>query len=121
VGDRPDVYGVACKRVDCRARTSPFNRRREIKAALAALLDAVDVRWLVVSFSNEGYIAKDDMIELLSVHGEPSVREVAYNRYVGAKIGIYNPKGEKVGRISHLDNVEYVFTVDRRAAGRRAS
>jgi adenine-specific DNA-methyltransferase len=49
------------------------------------------------------------------------VRELAYNRYVGAKIGIYNLRGEKVGRVGHLENVEYVFTVDRRAAGRRAS
>ena len=30
-------------------------------------------------------------------------------RYVGAQIGIYNPAGEKVGKVSHLRNVEYVF------------
>ena len=29
-------------------------------------------------------------------------------RYVGAQIGIHNPKGEKVGTVSHLRNVEYV-------------
>jgi adenine-specific DNA-methyltransferase len=119
--DRPEVYGIACKRVDCRARTSPFNRRREIKAAMTELVEAVDARWIVVSFNNEGYISKDEMIELLARHGEVDVRELAYNRYVGAKIGIYNLRGEKVGRVGHLENVEYVFTVDRRAAGRRAS
>ena len=32
-----------------------------------------------------------------------------YPRYVGARIGIYNPRGEKVGRISHLRNREYVY------------
>ncbi|HET6583366.1 MAG TPA: DNA adenine methylase [Nannocystaceae bacterium] len=119
--DRPEVYGIACKRVDCRERRSPFNRRREIHGALRALVEAIDARWLVVSFSNEGYIAKDDMVELLSAHGDVTVQDVAYNRYVGAKIGIYNPRGEKVGRIGHLDNVEHVFTVDRLAKGRRAS
>jgi len=119
--DRPEVYGIACKRVDCRARTSPFNRRREIKQAMADLVEAVDARWIVVSFNNEGYISKDEMIELLARHGDVDVRELAYNRYVGAKIGIYNLRGEKVGRVGHLENVEYVFTVDRRAAGRRAS
>jgi adenine-specific DNA-methyltransferase len=113
--DRPAVYGVACKRIDCRERTSPFNRRREIKGAMAALIAAIDARWLVVSFSNEGYISRDEMIELLEREGEVTVREVAHNRYVGAKIGIYNLRGEKVGRVGHLDNVEYVFTVDRRA------
>jgi adenine-specific DNA-methyltransferase len=119
--DRPEVYGIACKRVDCRERTSPFNRRREIHGAVRALIDAIDARWLVVSFSNEGYIAKDEMIELLSAHGDVTVQDVAYNRYVGAKIGIYNPRGKKVGRVGHLENVEHVFTVDRLARGRRAS
>ncbi len=119
--DRPEVYGIACKRVDCRERTSPFNRRREIKAAMAELVEAVDARWIVVSFNNEGYISKDEMIELLARHGDVDVRALAYNRYVGAKIGIYNLRGEKVGRVGHLENVEYVFTVERRAAGRRAS
>jgi adenine-specific DNA-methyltransferase len=27
-------------------------------------------------------------------------------RYVGAQIGIHNPKGERVGRVSHLRNTE---------------
>jgi len=30
-------------------------------------------------------------------------------RYVGAQIGIYNPDGEKVGKVSHLSNKEYLF------------
>jgi adenine-specific DNA-methyltransferase len=30
---------------------------------------------------------------------------------VGARIGIYNPSGEKVGRISHTDNKELLFVV----------
>ena len=30
-------------------------------------------------------------------------------RYVGAQIGIHNPAGEKVGTVSHLRNIEYVF------------
>ena len=39
-----------------------------------------------------------------------AVRTLAFEskRYVGAQIGIHNPRGEKVGRVSHLHNVEYV-------------
>jgi adenine-specific DNA-methyltransferase len=39
-----------------------------------------------------------------------AVRTLAFDsrRYVGAQIGIHNPKGEKVGTVSHLRNVEYV-------------
>ncbi|MBC8068054.1 MAG: DNA adenine methylase [Deltaproteobacteria bacterium] len=119
--DRPEVYGVACKRVDVRERPSPFNRKREIVGALRELLDALDVRHIVVSFSNEGHIARDEMTELLSAHGEVGVREIVHPRYVGARIGIYNPRGQKVGKIGHLENVEYLFTVQRTATRRRAS
>ncbi len=34
---------------------------------------------------------------------------IGYPRYVGARIGIYNPRGERVGKISHLRNREYLF------------
>ena len=30
-------------------------------------------------------------------------------RYVGAQIGIHSPSGKKVGTVSRLRNVEYVF------------
>jgi adenine-specific DNA-methyltransferase len=119
--DHPEVYGVACKRVDVRERASPFNRKREIVKALRELLDALDVRHLMLSFSNEGHIGREQMIELLAAHGEVTVQEIAHPRYVGARIGIYNPRGEKVGKIGHLDNVEYLFTVQRDASRRRAS
>jgi len=28
---------------------------------------------------------------------------------VGAQIGIYNPEGTKVGKVTHLRNLEYLF------------
>jgi adenine-specific DNA-methyltransferase len=36
-------------------------------------------------------------------------------RYVGARIGIHNPGGVKVGRVSHLRNTEYVVVAGDRA------
>ena len=63
-----------------------------------------------VSFSNEGYFAHDDIVTLLeSVAGEVAVVPVHSRRYVGAQIGIHNPLGQKVGRVSHLTNQEYLF------------
>jgi len=32
-----------------------------------------------------------------------------YRRYVGAKIGIHDKTGKKVGKVSHLRNLEYLF------------
>ena len=111
--DAPDVYGVACKRMDCKERKSPFNSRPGIAPAMAQLMDSIDARYVVVSFNNEGYIARQDMEALLRGFGEVQVQAIEYDRYVGAKIGIYNPSGQKVGRISHLKNVEHLFTVRR--------
>jgi adenine-specific DNA-methyltransferase len=37
--------------------------------------------------------------------------EVDSKRYVGAQIGIHNPRGERVGRVSHLRNTEVLFVV----------
>jgi adenine-specific DNA-methyltransferase len=46
---------------------------------------------------------------MLGERGEVRVLEHDYQRYVGAKIGIYNPQGEKVGKVGRLRNVEYLF------------
>lgn len=109
--DAPEAYGIARKRVDCRTRRSPFNSKPRIAGAMKDLLGALDVRHLVVSFNNEGYIARDEMVELLSTRGEVQVLARDHKRYVGAQIGIYNPAGSRVGEVSHLGNTEYVFVV----------
>jgi adenine-specific DNA-methyltransferase len=46
--DKPEVYGVANKRIDVRERGSRFNRRGEIGQALAELIDTVRARTLIV-------------------------------------------------------------------------
>ena len=109
--DKPEVYGVACKRVDCKKNKSPFNSKKTIHAVMKEVIDALDVRYLLVSFNNEGYIAKEEMEEMLSSRGVVKTVEVDYKRYVGAQIGIYNPQGEKVGKVSHLRNKEYLYLV----------
>lgn len=114
--DKPEVYGIACKRIDCKERRSDFNSKRRIHQALGALLERLRARYVVLSLSNEGYVQRDQVMAMLEPLGEVTVHETSYDRYVGARIGIYNPKGEKVGRVSHLKNVEYLFVLQRRAA-----
>jgi len=109
--DAPEAYGVACKRIDVRERKSPYNSKRAIHSAMTDLVGVIDAGALVVSYSNEGYISRDDMVQLLSSRGDVFVREVGYRRYVGAQIGVHNPKGERVGTTSHLRNTEYLFVV----------
>ena len=111
--DKPEVYGTACKRVDCRERTSEFNSRNTAFAAFKQVLERTRAKLLVVSFSNEGYHNFEDIHRLLRGLGEVVAIEVDFKRYVGAQIGIYNPSGDKVGQVSHLRNKEFLFVVGR--------
>lgn len=110
--DKPEVYGIACKRVDVKSRKSDFNLKPRFREALTRIVRQVRCRLLVVSFNNEGYIDRADMEALLAERGPVSVLATDYKRYVGAQIGIYNPSGKVVGEVSHLRNVEYLYIVD---------
>ena len=115
--DKPPVYGVACKRIDCKERRSVYNLRRRCAEAMKELLAAVRAPVLIVSFNDEGYLARTDLEAMLSAlwegRGKVTTLENDYKRYVGAQIGIYNPKGEKVGKVSHLRNREFLYVVSR--------
>jgi adenine-specific DNA-methyltransferase len=107
--DAPDHYGVACKRVDCRTRKSAYNRRSEALPALADLIERCAATWLVVSFSNEGFHRPEEIEALLARRGVVGAVAVPRPRYVGAKIGIHDPSGRRVGTVSHLENTEHLF------------
>lgn len=109
--DRPEVYGVACKRIDCLTHHSPFNSRPRAADAFAAVIAASQAPYLVVSFSNEGYISRPQMESLLASRGHVTVISRRFPRYMGARIGIYSPLGEKVGQVSHLHNTEHLYIV----------
>jgi adenine-specific DNA-methyltransferase len=118
--DQPAVFGVARKRVDCKARRSDFNSKVHGRAALQRVVDGVRARHLVVSFNDEGFLAPDEIVAMLSARGFVWALGCDHPRYVGARIGIYNPKGEKVGTVSHVRNREFLFVVSGdRAVGRR--
>jgi len=109
--DKPEAYGVACKRVDVRQRKSEFNSRPKFLAAFKAMIAAVCAKFLVVSFSNEGFLSQQDAEEVLGARGKVLTLTHDFKRYVGAQIGIYNPQGEKVGKVSHLRNKEFLYVV----------
>jgi adenine-specific DNA-methyltransferase len=108
--DRPEHYGVACKRVDARDDTtkSPFNRKREMPGALRTTVESVDAEVVVVSYNDESWVTLDELCDMCAVHGDVVALAFDSKRYVGAQIGIHNPAGEKVGAVSHLRNQEYV-------------
>jgi adenine-specific DNA-methyltransferase len=111
--DEPEAYGVARKRIDSRddATKSVFNVKRAMPAALADLIRRARAEVVVVSYNDESWVTPDALTAMLRAAGHDEVRMLAIDskRYVGAQIGIFNPSGEKVGRVSRLRNVEYVF------------
>lgn len=107
--DRPEAYGVARKRVDCRTTRSPFNRRREAWDALRDLVGALPTPWIVASVSDEGFHAPAEVAALLAERGHVACLAVELPRYVGARIGIHNPAGERVGTVSHVRNLEHII------------
>lgn len=111
--DQPEVYGLAHKRADCKTNKSIFNSKPKFKDSLSQVLVRLKARYIVLSFSDEGFISQGDIENILSDLGALKTFSVDYKRYVGAQIGIYNHQGKKVGDVKKLHNKEYLYVVDR--------
>jgi adenine-specific DNA-methyltransferase len=115
--DKPEVYGLACKRVDVRERKSVFNRRPLFHDAFRDLIDAVRAARVAVSFSDEGFLNIDALRALLSRRGAVVEHAFTHRRYIGSQIGIFNPDGEKVGTPGPSKNKEYLFVIEQVTRG----
>jgi len=111
--DRPVAYGVARKRSDAREpeTKSRFNSKRLMPGALRELIDAVRAEVVVVSYNDEAWVSREELIEWLHGAGHEEVAVLSFDakRYVGAQIGIHDPQGRKVGAVGRLRNIEYIF------------
>ncbi len=121
--DAPEAYGVARKRVDARdpSTRSAFNSKKTMPAALASVVEAVDCDLLVLSYNDESWLELDELESMCASSGRRDVATLAFDstRYVGARIGIFDPSGRKVGRIGHLSNRELLVIAGKPAMVRR--
>ena len=123
--DAPEWYGTTRRRVDLRdaARSSVFNVRAEMPDALRGVLARVPAECVVLSHNDESWITRDELADMCSMHDQVRVLEFDAPRYVGARTGLYNPAGVKVGSPKRVRNIEYVVVagprgmVDRMVAG----
>jgi adenine-specific DNA-methyltransferase len=119
--DAPEAYGVARKRLDARdpSTRSVFNSKRTMPAALAAVVGSLDCELLVLSYNDEAWLSLEELEAICAVRG--TVATVAFDsaRYVGARIGIFDPAGRKVGRVGHLSNRELLVVAGERSTVRR--
>ncbi len=121
--DAPEAYGVARKRVDARdpSTRSAFNSKRTMPDALASVVRLVDCRLLVLSYNDESWLTLDELEDLCAVRGTVATLAFDSSRYVGARIGIFDPSGRKVGRVGHLSNRELLVMAGEPDAVRRAT
>ncbi len=108
--DNPQTYGKIHKRIDIKTRKSLFNGKNSIKSSFENLINNLSAQKCLISFNNEGYLSYENIIEVINKKfNKIEIYEIPYKRYIGAKIGIYNPKGEKVGKVNKTENIEYLF------------
>jgi len=120
--DAPEHYGVACKRVDARdpANKSAFNSKRSMPTVLRQTVQAVDCELLVLSYNDESWLGLEALHEMCGHHQEITTLEFDSARYVGARIGIHDPAGRKVGTVSHVRNREFLVLAGTARGVRRA-
>jgi adenine-specific DNA-methyltransferase len=119
--DAPEAYGVARKRLDSRdpSTRSAFNSKRTMPAALASVVQAIDCDLLVLSYNNESWLGMDELEAMCAGRGAVATLAFDSARYVGARIGIFDPSGRKVGQVSHLSNKELVVIAGEASLVRR--
>lgn len=108
-GDAPEAYGVARKRIDCRTTRSPFNSARDSWPALVDLIGALRTPWVILSVNDEGFHDPATVADLLGEGGHVAALAIDVPRYVGARIGIHNPAGVRVGAVSHVRATEWLI------------
>jgi adenine-specific DNA-methyltransferase len=105
--DVPDISEAKCAiRKDWRTeRRSSFNSNAQALPALHQLLDSLQCRWVLMSYSTDGNIPVDDLVAAFAGRGALSVVANSYKRY--------RVSSQRMSEKSH--NVEFVLILDTHA------
>lgn len=83
---------------------SKYNKKAYAKQCMEALCGDIDADFLLISFNNEGFISRDEMVEMLSKIGKVQVFDQNYNTFRGCR--------NLSDRDIHVK--EYLYLVDKR-------
>lgn len=64
---------------------SSFNRKRDAAESFTNLISSLRAKYLMVSFNSEGYISKNEMINILEKVGTVTVLDISYNAFKGSR------------------------------------
>ena len=86
---------------------SEYCYRHSAAPAFRRLLEAIDARYIVLSYNTEGIIPFDELVELMSTQGRVELYANEYVKYRGGR--------QSISRQVH--NLEFVLVLDRSSAG----
>ncbi|MCR4632161.1 MAG: DNA adenine methylase [Treponema sp.] len=84
---------------------SLYNKKKQVMPVFQELIKNVRAKFVLISFNSEGFIQKDEMIQMLSECGQVHVLESDYNTFRGSR----NLKSREI----HVK--EYLFLLDKRS------
>ena len=64
---------------------SQFNKKQEAADSLSELCGNLDTKYLLISFSDDGFISREKMVEMLSAIGDLRVMDREYNTFRGSR------------------------------------
>jgi adenine-specific DNA-methyltransferase len=114
--DKPETYGIANKRLDARdaEMKSPFNSKKTMPAALAKLVTDLNCETMILSYNNESWLSRSDLLDIASTRGHVEIVDFDFKRYVGSQIGVFNKAGQKVGVPGAKRNIEHMVIAGER-------
>jgi adenine-specific DNA-methyltransferase len=109
LNDAPATYGSEGKRLDCKLVKSPYNSKLLARAAWADLIANIRAPYVLASTSDEALVNPQHVIALMGMRGHVASLAIRHDRYIGWRVGIYNPAGEKVGTPGKGENREHLI------------
>lgn len=82
---------------------SQFNKKQTARDSMYDLCSKLNARYLLISFSSDGFIGREEMVEMLSSLGEVQVLDKDYNTFRGCR--------NLSGRDIHVK--EYLYLVEK--------
>ncbi len=98
-GDYPEIRGKTG--IPVNSFVSPFCQKKSVKDAFQKMVEYLNARYIFISYSSDGLVSRDEMVELLSKYGAVQVYEKEYKRF---KSFDYNQSG---------DLMEYIFALEK--------
>lgn len=66
--------------------SSMYIKKNASFSVLEDLIASIDAAYIVISFNNQGYISKNEMIDMLSKYGDVTVKSIDYTSFQSARL-----------------------------------